>query len=109
MNVYHGTRTEHGVAVVIEDNGECRSLDPGHDLRSHSLSAFEWSYSRSGPAQLALALAPDVLGDNDKAQDICQRLKFKLIGGLPKEGWVLTEGRIRVAIDSIERERAPVR
>jgi len=56
-----------------------------------------------------LALAADVLGDDEKALDIYQRLKFKLIGGLPHEEWVLTEDRIRAAVDTIEEERARTR
>jgi len=106
MKSYHGRRTEHGCAVdVQEENGEVYSLHPRHDLRNHSPTGFEWSYSGSGPAQLALALAADVLGDDDFAQEIYQRLKFKLIGGLPHEGWVLTETRIRSAIDDIRHEQ----
>ena len=54
---------------------------------------------------MALALAADVLGDNDKAQALYQRLKFRLIGGLPKEGWVLSENRIRSVLDAIEQEQ----
>jgi Family of unknown function (DUF6166) len=66
----------------------------------------EWGYGGSGPAQLALALAADVLGDDEKAQDVYQQLKFKVIGGLPHEGWVLTEDRLRAAISAIEQQRA---
>jgi hypothetical protein len=58
----------------------------------------------SGPVQLALALAADVLGNDGRARDIYQRLKFKLIGGLPRDVWVLTEGRVRAAIDAVERD-----
>jgi hypothetical protein len=50
-------------------------------------------------------LAADVLGGDDRAQDVYQRLKFKLVGGLPRDGWVLTEDRIRSAIHAIEEER----
>lgn len=46
---------------------EPRPLEPRHDLRNHSPDGFEWGYSGSGPAQLALALAADVLGDDDRA------------------------------------------
>ena len=105
MKVYHGTQTEHGAAVVVEENGECRGLNPRHDLRCHSTDGFDWNGSGNGPAQLALALAADVLGDDKKAQDLHQRLKFKLVSGLPPEGWVLTEDRIRAAIDAIEQEQ----
>jgi hypothetical protein len=46
-----------------------------------------------------------VLGDDEKALDIYQRLKFKLVGVLPHEGWVLTEERVRAAINAIEEEQ----
>jgi hypothetical protein len=45
-----------------------------------------------------LALAADVLGDDEKAQDCYRDLKLKLVGRLPHEGFVLTESRIRSAI-----------
>jgi hypothetical protein len=106
MKSYRGTRTDQGCEVVVEEDGTSRPLAPRHDLRNHSPTGFEWGYSGSGPAQLALALATDVIGDDERAQDIYQRLKFKLIGGLPKEGWVLTEDRIRSAIEAIEQEQA---
>jgi hypothetical protein len=106
MKTYHGTRTENGAAVVVEENGEFRGLDPRRDLRNHSPTGFEWGYGGSGPAQLALALAADVLDDDQKAQDVYQRLKFKLIGGLPRDGWVLTEARICAVITAIEQEQA---
>jgi Family of unknown function (DUF6166) len=109
MKVYYGTRTEHGPAVVVEEDGQCRGLDPRRDLRDHSPDGFSWGYGGSGPAQLALALAADVLGDDEKAQDVYQRLKFTLVGRLPDEGWVLTEGRIRTAIDAIMHEQARAR
>lgn len=50
-----------------------------------------------------------MLGDDHKAEAIYQKLKFKLIGGLPHEGWVLTESRIRSAIDAIEQDRGRAR
>lgn len=105
MKVYHGRRTEHGCAVDVEEDGEVSLLNPRLDLCNHSPAGLEWGYSGSGAAQLALALAADVLGDDHKAEAIYQKLKFKLVGGLPHEGWVLTEGRIRSAIDAIEYDR----
>ena len=105
MKSYHGRRTEHGCAVDVEDNGEVYLLNPRNNLRNHSQTGFEWSYAGSGPAQLALALAGDVLGDDDQALQLYQRLKFRLVGGLPHDGWVLTEGRIRSAIDDVRREQ----
>ena len=105
MKVYYGRRTEHGCAVDVEEDGERTLLDLRLDLRNHSPTGAEWGYAGSGPAQLALALAADVLGDDEKALDVYQRLKFKLVGRLPHEEWVLTEGQIRTAIDTIEQEK----
>jgi hypothetical protein len=105
MKTYHGMRTEAGCTVVVEENGEFTTLPLRLDLRNHSPTGVEWGYGGSGPAQLALALAADVLGDDDRAEDVYQRLKFKVIGSLPHEGWVLTEARLRSAIDGIEQEQ----
>lgn len=105
MKVYHGRQSEHGCAVDVEEDGERYVLHPRLDLRNHSPTGLAWGYSGSGPAQLALALAADVLGDDDKAQEIYQHLKFKLVARLPHEGWVLTETRLREAINDIEQER----
>jgi hypothetical protein len=105
MKVYQGTRTDHGVAIVVEENGEFRSLDPRHDLRSLSSEGFEWGDGSRGSLQLALALAADVLVDDDKAQNLYQRLIHKLVGRLPDDGWVLTENRIRAVIDAIENAK----
>jgi len=108
MKVYYGRRTEHGCAVDVEEDGERTLLDLRKDLRLHSSEA-NWGYGGSGPAQLALALAADVLGDDRKALEVYQRLKFKLIGGLPDEDWILTEQQVRMAIDGIEQERVRTR
>ena len=109
MKVYHGRRTEHGCAVDVEEDGEVSLLNPRLDLRKHSPAGLEWGYSGSGAAQLALALAADVLGDDHKAEAIYQRLKFKIVGNLPHEGWILTERQIHAAIDAIEQDRGPAR
>jgi hypothetical protein len=106
MKRYQGTRTPGGCEIVVlEDGKPPRRLDLRLDLRNHSPTGLEWGYSGSGPAQLALALAADLLGDDERAQAIYQRLKFKLIAGLPHDGWELSEERMRAAIDAIKRER----
>ena len=109
MKTYHGIQSEHGPVVLVEENGECRSLNPRHDLRYLSTDGFGWGYSGEQAAQFALALACDVLGDDRKALMFYQRLKFSLIGTLPDEGWVLTEDRVRHALDTIERAKDRVR
>ncbi|HEX3151556.1 MAG TPA: DUF6166 domain-containing protein [Gemmataceae bacterium] len=71
MNFYQGKRREQdGYAVIVEEDGRLRSLDPRFDLRRHSSAGFAWGFAGSGPAPLSLALAADVLGDDDQVHSI---------------------------------------
>src|SRR5213592_2403403 len=99
MKTYEGRR--EGYAVLVTVNG--RPLNPRLDLWNHSPTGFEWGYGGSGPAQLALALVADALGDDEAALDIYQRLKFRVVGRLPKDGWSLTETELTDAIRSLPR------
>lgn len=101
MKTYSGVRTASGCAVTVTDTHGCRSLDPRFDLRTHSPDGFEWGYGGSGPAQLALALAADVLGDDDAALGVYQRLKFRVVGRLPADGWTLTTDELAAALAAL--------
>lgn len=103
MKTYSGHRTEDGCAITVDDGTGSRNLDPRFDLRKHSLTGFEWGYGGSGPAQLALALAADVLGDDEAALDVYQRLKFRVVGRLPTDGWTLTEAELADALRGLAR------
>lgn len=103
MKTYSGVRTESGCAVTVTDPAGCRGLDPRFDLHPHSPDGFEWGYGGSGPAQLSLALAADVLGDDEAALDIYQRLKFRVVGRLPAEGWTFTEQELADSIRLLVR------
>jgi Family of unknown function (DUF6166) len=104
VKIYQGIRSKQGCEVTVrEGDGPPRPLDPRFDIRSHSPTGFEWSYAGSGPAQLALALLADVLGDDEKAQDSYQDFKFKVVGRLPHERWTLTEEEIRQRLAEIAR------
>ncbi|MFO0850735.1 MAG: DUF6166 domain-containing protein [Gemmataceae bacterium] len=103
MKTYTGHRTEDGCAVTVAGDNGGRSLDPRFDLRTHSPTGFEWGYGGSGPAQLALALAADVLGDDEAALDVYQRLKFRVVGRLPADGWTLTEAELADALRGLAR------
>jgi uncharacterized protein DUF6166 len=111
MKTYTGYRTPDGCIVKVHEiDGVARDLPLRLDLRNHSPTGPEWGYAGSGPAQLALALAADVLGDDDQAQDVYQRLKFKLVGRLPHDGWSLTEDQLRRTIQEIQQrdqDRSP--
>ena len=109
MKTYTGYRlpSDQGTAapalVTVHQEGQPRRpLDPRFDLRRHA-DGLNWGYGGSGPAQLALALAADVLGDDEAAQGVYQRLKFKLVGHLAKDGWSLTEEQLRQAIYDIQK------
>lgn len=100
MKVYDGRRTERGCQVTchLSAGHEQRSypLPPRNDLFNHSPDGFEWGYGGSGPAQLALAILADCLGDDDTAVQLHQQFKFGVIARLPRnEGWTLTERQVR--------------
>lgn len=108
MRQYRGIQTEHGYAVLVEDGAESCGLDPNFSLRSHSPSGFAWGYAGSGPAQLALAICADALGDDDRALAAYQTFKFRVIAYLPAGGWVLSEREVLEHLAAIERERVAV-
>lgn len=98
MKTYRGHREGH--ATVVSVAGE--PLDPRLDLWNHSPSGFEWGYAGSGPAQLALALLADCLGEDDKAVEWHQDFKAHVVAGLPFKEWALTEAAIRETIAAFE-------
>lgn len=53
-------------------------------LKNHSPSGFNWGFGGSGPAQLALALCLELMGE-DKALQVYQDFKFKHIATLPQK------------------------
>jgi hypothetical protein len=52
-----------------------------------------------------LALAADVLGDDDQAVAVYQRLKFRVVGRLPADCWTLTEDDLRDTLRQLTTER----
>lgn len=63
MKHYLGERTIDGISVTVDG----KDLDPRFDLKSLSPEGFEWTYEGPAPAQLALALLADHLGDDQRA------------------------------------------
>jgi len=86
MKLYEGRREGHVAEVQV--NG--RPLNPRLDLWNHSPSGFEWGYGGSGPAQLALALLADHLGNDREAVNLHQDFKRIVVAQLPYRGWELT-------------------
>jgi hypothetical protein len=100
MICYEGYRTKAGPIVAV--NGEM--LDLRLDLHNHSPDGFEWGYGGSGPAQLALAILADHLGNDEQALNLYQRFKWEVIAKLPKHKWTLTSQDIEQAIKDIRQE-----
>src|SRR5690242_4263124 len=95
---YIGERTPDGCQVVVLDDTKpdhARLLNPRYDLRNHSPDGFEFGYAGSGPSQLSLALLADALGDDDRAQDMYQSFKFKVIGRITGDRFEMTEDEIK--------------
>ena len=100
MKTYHGWRSGYAVDVTV--NG--RPLEPRFDLWYHSPTGFEWGYSGSGPAQLALALLADHIGNDQEALEHYHRFKFAVIAELPGRQWTLTDREIDEALRTIRAE-----
>src|SRR5438046_6182019 len=96
MKTYEGCRQGYAVDVTVNSV----PLNPRLDLWNHSPTGFEWGYCGSGPAQLALALLADHLGDH-QAVALHQDFKQAVIAHLDQRGWTLTSEQIRAAIDSL--------
>jgi hypothetical protein len=104
MKTYAGIRSEEGCTVSIEDELSALTLPPKLDLRSHSPTGFEWGYGGSGPAQLALALLADALGDDEAAVRLHQEFNWEVVAKLPGRSWELTEEVIRARASTLNEE-----
>lgn len=124
--IYEGKRhpeDELGETSVTVDG---KPLPPRLDLRNHSPTGFEWGYSGSGPAQLALAILAhhfreqgryrvpegeeDVtaaaaaafhpkIGD-ERALRIYQHFKARVVAGFGDE-WTLTTEQIDAVVAAL--------
>jgi hypothetical protein len=94
---YRGRRTADGVVVTVDGS----PLNPRHDLYNHSPDGFEWGYSGSGPAQLALAILADHLGNGALAVAHHQEFKFRVVAGFSEQEWVLTTDDVSQALQAI--------
>ena len=93
MKAYEGIRTDEGCTVTVDG----RPLNMRLDLRMHA-DRPEWGYGGSGPAQLALAILADAVG-NDEAMDYHQEFKRRFVAGFDRDGWNLTQSEIRSWIE----------
>ena len=80
-------RTESGVTCTINN----RPVSPRNDLRNHSPDGFEFGYGGSGPAQLALAILADALGDDERALNLYQQFKWDIVSRQKVNHWELSK------------------
>ncbi len=97
MKRYQGKREGYAVDVTVDG----RPLNPRLDLWNHSPSGFEWGYGGSGPAQLALALLADHLGNDEEAVRLHQDFKHAVVAALPYQRWVFTSLELRLAVETL--------
>ncbi|MFO0847120.1 MAG: DUF6166 domain-containing protein [Gemmataceae bacterium] len=69
--------------VKLTQAGDELALPPRTDLRNHSPAGFGLSHAGSGPAQTALALLADALGNDDLARDLYQAFKAEVVARVP--------------------------
>lgn len=96
MKTYAGGRSLAGAEVTVDG----RPLDPRYDLKRLSQTGFEWTYEGAGPAQLALALLADHLGDDARALALHERFMRAVVADLDNS-WELTSGDIDAALNGI--------
>lgn len=103
--IYHGERvydtSGRAIAVRVTCNGKPLDPRPAWKLRCHSSTGYEWGYSGSGPAQLALALVLDATGDPEWAERCYQWFKRAIVAGWG-DRWEITAGEIFACLDRYE-------
>lgn len=93
MKVYEGGRSLDGSTVTVDG----RPLPPRHDLLRISRTGFEWGFDGPAPAQLALALLADHLGDGEEALRLHRAFMSEVVARLDN-AWRLTGADIDAAL-----------
>ena len=92
-----------GPVQVYWHEGQSHGELPLHlELWNHSPDGFNWGYGGSGPAQLALALCHDLLGNAGRALDAHQIVKRELVSHFPHHCWILSGGSLLDLINTVE-------
>ena len=97
MKLYQGGRSLDGAVVTVDG----APLPPRFDLKRLSPTGFEWTYDGAGPAQLALALLADHLGDDRRALALYERFMKRVVAELDNS-WELNSAEIDQALAELE-------
>jgi hypothetical protein len=106
--IYAGVRTALGCTVTRTKGPATEPLSLRLDIWNHSPTGFEWGYGGSGPAQLALAILCDALGDDEQAVDLHQSFKWAIIARLPHYEWRMTTDSVLNWVREHDQGRADV-
>ena len=96
MKRYLGERTIDGIRVTVD--GE--TLGMRDDIAALSDTGFEWTYEGAAPAQLALALLADHLGDDARALALHDRFMRAVVANFEND-WEMTGVDIDAALEVI--------
>jgi hypothetical protein len=103
MKTYRGSRERGKVWIEsAEYEGGWRDFPLRPDVFDHSPSGFEWGYLGSGPAQLALAILCDYLGDPQLAVRFHQELTEERVAR-----WKKTNGPYRAGARAVVQQSQP--
>jgi hypothetical protein len=103
--IYEGYRKDGDSYIYkIEITAEGKYIDhvfdpaPSQALYNHSPDGFEWGYSGSGPAQLALAIIMDATGNKVTALKYHQEFKEKFVSTWRNDYFHINASQVRAWI-----------
>ena len=97
MKHYRGERTIDGIQVTVDG----APLAERTDIEALNDTGFEWTYEGAAPAQLALALLADHLGDDAKARALHDAFMRAVVANFGND-WEMTGTDIDAALAAIE-------
>lgn len=83
-----------GVIVRVHQGNTLQTLDERFHIRNHSPTGFNWGYGGSGPAQLALALCCDALGEQVGSDPIVYQVFKRDFVASWDDKWSITDHAI---------------
>jgi hypothetical protein len=96
VKVYRGDRTIDGTWAAVDGT----PLAPRLDLKRLSANGFEWGYEGAAPAQLALAILADHLGDGAAALRFHESFMRAVVANFSNE-WEMTAADVDTALANI--------
>jgi hypothetical protein len=95
--IYQGDRTIDGLSVTVDG----RPLPQRTDIKAISEDGFEWSYEGEAPAQLALAILADHMGNPERAVRLYEPFMKHIVANFNNE-WEMTSGDVEEAVQALE-------